>query len=247
MEEIGAHNRDRFDAPDAVREYQQLTGLTPCEHELFERHIPVGARIVDLGVGTGRTTPWLAERGATYLGIDYAPAMVAAAQAAHPNLDLQVGDAADLAMVADQAADVVVFSFNGIDYLDDGARRQALGEIRRVLRPQGTYLFSTHNPRAVVSHLPATDRPLPQRLAAATVMTGRRARRLLPSAPFRTGEGWILDPTKGGLRTHVATPARVAAELAGAGFVVVDQLGSDHPAPARSWRTPWWYYACRVS
>lgn len=247
MEEVGAHNRDRFDAPDAVREYQQLIGLTPCEQELFERHIPVGARIVDLGVGTGRTTPWLVGRGSSYLGIDFAPAMVAAARAAHPGVDLQVGDAAALTTVADRAADVVVFSFNGIDYLDDDARLRALAEIRRVLVPQGTYVFSTHNPRAVVSGLPATTRPLPQRLAAATVMTARRARRLVPSTPFRTGEGWILDPTKGGLRTHMATPDQVAAELADAGFAVIDRLGSDHPAPGRSWRTPWWYYACRLA
>ena len=245
MDDIGAHNREQFDAADVVADYVRMEGLTPTEDALFARYVPEGARILDLGVGTGRTTPWLAERGATYLAIDYAPAMVEAAQRLHPGVDIRVGDAADLSFVADHSIDVVVFSYNGIDYLDDEARHRALDEVVRVLVPSGTYVFSTHNPRAVLIPAPEAG-PLPKRLAAATLMSGRRMVRMVPSAAFRSGEGWILDPVRGGLRTHMATPDRVRAELAGHGLEVLEVRNGDLPRPPRTYRTPWWYYAARV-
>ena len=245
MDQIGAHNRQRFEDPDAVELYEAMDGLTACETALFERHVPSGARVLDLGVGAGRTTPWLQARAATYVGIDLAPAMVDAARRRHPDVDLRVGDAADLAQLADGVVDVVVFSYNGIDYLDDGARGRALDEVHRVLVPGGTYVFSSHDPRAVIAHLPRTDRRLPHRLAVAALMTARRLGRLVPSRALRTGEGWVLDPVQGGLRTHMATPAAVEAELAAHGFDVVERSNGDLPARPVALRTPWWYYACR--
>lgn len=245
MHEIGAHNRDQFDATESVQQYERMEGLTPCELDLFERRIPSGTRILDLGVGAGRTTPWLVARGTRYVGIDYAPAMVEAARRLHPDADLQVGDAADLGAFPDQSFDVVVFSYNGIDYLDDEARSRALAEIRRVLVPSGMYVFSTHNPRAIIAPLPKSDAHLPHRLGAALLMTARRAARLVPSAPFRQQEGWVLDPVKGGLQTHMATPARVEAELNANGFELLECQNADQPARPHALRTPWWYYACR--
>jgi SAM-dependent methyltransferase len=41
--------------------------------------------------------------------------------------------------------DIVVFSYNGIDYVPHDDRLRVLSEIRRVLRHGGTFAFSTHN------------------------------------------------------------------------------------------------------
>lgn len=245
MDEIGARNRARFDDPVSVAAYDRDAGLTPCEAALFERHIEPGARVLDLGVGTGRTTSWLADRATTYVGIDCAPAMVAAARRRHPGADLREGDAADLGTIPDDSMDAVVFSYNGIDYLSDPDRRRALAEIRRVLAPAGVLVFSSHDPRGMVARLGPPGDPVARRIALATIGTLQRVRRLGPSQALRRGEGWILDPAKGGLLTHMATPARVAAELAEVGFEVIEQRPGDEPAPAGWWRTPWWYYACR--
>lgn len=244
MDEIGEHNRQQFDADDVVADYVQMQGLTTCEQALFEAHIPAGVRIMDLGVGAGRTTPWLHQRGSTYVGIDYAAGMVDAAHRLHPDATFEVGDAADLSRWDDDSFDVVVFSYNGIDYLDDDARSRCLGEIHRVLVPGGTYVFSTHNPRSIIAGPPPAGN-VARRFAAALLMTARRTRRLIVSEPFRTGQGWVLDPVRGGLRTHMAVPEKVRAELDAAGFDTIEQRNADAPRRPSGLRTPWWYYACR--
>jgi SAM-dependent methyltransferase len=245
LDQIGDHNREQFDAADVVDDYVAMVGLTPCEQAFFARHVPAGSRVLDLGVGTGRTTPWLTERGASYVGIDYAPAMVDAARRAHPAADLRVGDASDLSDFDDGSFDVVVFSYNGIDYLADDARERCLDEVRRVLVPGGTYVFSTHNPRALILTGAKVQGSFAKRLAAATLMTSRRVAGRLPHPAFRAGHGWVLDHVRGGLQTHMATPAHVEAELARHGMEVVDRANGDQPARPSSIRTPWWYYAAR--
>jgi trans-aconitate 2-methyltransferase len=57
----------------------------------------VGERILDLGCGTGHLTAQIAESGAAVMGVDRSAEMVAAAQAAYPNLRFEVVDARRLA------------------------------------------------------------------------------------------------------------------------------------------------------
>jgi SAM-dependent methyltransferase len=242
VDEIGERNRRRFDDPDAVAAYQRLHELTPCEQVLLDRHVHPGDRVLDLGVGTGRTTPWLLDRASRYVGIDIAPAMVAAAQELHPSADLRVGDASRLDDLADGSFDVVVFAYNGIDYLSDDDRGAALDEVHRVLADGGRFVLSTHDPRAILAPLP-TDGPVARRVGVAVVGTLTRCRRLLPARALRRGEGWVLDPAKGGLLTHHATPAHVEAELRAHGFEVLEIQPGDLPRRPSRWRTPWWYYA----
>lgn len=247
MDEIGIHNRDRFDRPEVVREYAVATGLTPAEAALFDRYVAPGSRVLDLGVGAGRTTSWLQARAGAYLGVDAAPAMVAAARRAHPDASLVLGDAAALDFVADASCDVAVFSYNGLDYLSDRDRARALDHVARILRAGGTFLFSSHNPRALVPPpLPPSSGGLARRALLRAVGTARRAPRTVRSPAYRRGEGWIVDPSRGGLRTHVADPASVTSELARHGLHVVDRLNGDHPARPSRHTTPWWYYAARL-
>ena len=105
-----------------------------------------GARVLDVGVGVGRTTALLAPRAGHYVGIDVAPRMVEQARAAHPGVDLRVGDARDLRPVAaDASFDLAVFSLNGIDAVDHAERARVVAELRRVLVPGGRVLVSTHS------------------------------------------------------------------------------------------------------
>ena len=53
--------------------------------------------------------------------------------------------------------DLAWFSFNGIDYVATAGRVRILEEVRRILRPGGTFCFSSHNLRQTVETAPATS------------------------------------------------------------------------------------------
>jgi SAM-dependent methyltransferase len=70
--------------------------------------------------------------------------MIARAQARFPEETLRVMDARDLSPFAAGRFDMVVFSYNGIDYVDHPDRLTILGQIHRVLRTGGMFVFSAH-------------------------------------------------------------------------------------------------------
>ena len=101
--------------------------------------------VLDLGVGGGRTTGLLRPRARSYVGLDPAPQMLDLARRRFPGADLREGDAVGLAGLPDQAFDLVVFSYNGLDSLDHARREIALASMARVTRPGGRVLFSSLN------------------------------------------------------------------------------------------------------
>jgi SAM-dependent methyltransferase len=150
----GNRNQEVFGAAGTVRRYASLQDLFPAEKALLDRLAPdlPRAHLLDLGVGGGRTTAHLASRVARYLGADYAPAMVEACRARFPALPPEafaVADARALPAAWTSAFDVVLFSYNGLDFLDHGERLASLREIARVLKPGGWFAFSSHNLAAV--------------------------------------------------------------------------------------------------
>ena len=123
------------------------TELSPAEQAIFAHRAADidGKDILDLGVGTGRTTRFLAPRGHRYLGIDYSERMVALCRARFPAADVRLGDARELGWIPENSFDFALFSFNGIDNVDHNGRMQVLAEVFRVLRPGGVFAFSSHN------------------------------------------------------------------------------------------------------
>ena len=94
-----------------------------------------GERIMDLGCGTGQLTQTLAESGATVVGVDRSPDMIAAAKAAFPDLDLRVMDA--LHLTCDQPFDAV-FSNAALHWIP---RADVVAHnVVNVLRPGGRFV-----------------------------------------------------------------------------------------------------------
>jgi ubiquinone/menaquinone biosynthesis C-methylase UbiE len=104
-----------------------------------------GGRILDIGVGGGRTTAGLTSISTNYVGIDYSSEMIRICKNAFPQLDLRVCDARDLSVFSDEEFDFVFFSFNGIDLVSHDDRLRILAEVLRVLKPAGIFAFSSHN------------------------------------------------------------------------------------------------------
>lgn len=140
-------NAEAWDNPKAAHIYRKADGLLPAECAILDAHAAevAQARLLDLGVGTGRTTPHLMARCRAYVGIDYAAAMLERAAARFPAAELYQADARYLGPWEDGSFDVAVFSYNGMDYVGHDDRLQVLQEVHRVLRPGGLFLFSTHN------------------------------------------------------------------------------------------------------
>lgn len=109
------------------------------------------AHILDAGCGSGWYAMQLLERGAIVNGIDLSPAMVDYARVrlraagVDERVTLRVADLAQQLPFADATFDGIVSPLV-MHYMRDW--RPALREMRRVLRPDGWLLFSTHHPAA---------------------------------------------------------------------------------------------------
>jgi SAM-dependent methyltransferase len=259
-----------YRAAETVAHYAGLDYLTPAERLLFETRLKPGFAILDLGVGGGRTTPYLSGIASDYIGVDYSEEMIRACRMKYPNIRFEVADAADLSLFADEFFEAIVFSFNGIDNLvPDENRQRCIRGCYRVLKPGGTFIFSCHNPRSLVVgwdwnwdrlRTMADEVAGGRRFIVPLLLAGlsvakfglalfRAAVRSIPRAvqrittrTFWRGEGYHFDPIHGGLWTHSSVPKRVIAELSKFQFKLVEMLPEDHPRTIKTWRARWYYY-----
>ena len=263
-------NLDVYNESRVAAHYARLEYLSECELHLFQSFLKPGMAILDLGVGGGRTTPYLSAIASRYVGADYASEMVSACRNKFPTLEFKILHAADLREFESEHFDAVIMAFNSIDYvIPDNVRARALCEIHRVLKNGGVVIFSSHNPRAFwvrpgwsrsrvqqVAAQVSGGRKTSERLAigiltilragasAATsiALSAVRLARRLPKRAFWRGEGYMMDNAHGGLLTHYAVPEVVITELTSAGFRLLKVLGDDYPAHSKIFVTDWYYY-----
>ena len=135
---------------DSIAQEYARSDLFPPERELLLllRDQLNQMDMLDLGVGAGRTSFIFAALRRTYVGVDYAKSMVEICRNRFGENSRQrfvCLDAADLSSLGDQAFDLILFSFNGIDYVELERRRKILREAHRLLRPDGYFFFSAHS------------------------------------------------------------------------------------------------------
>jgi SAM-dependent methyltransferase len=140
-------NLRRYETTSVGRAYARSEGLQAPEAVLLDRLAAAvaGARILDLGVGAGRTTPHLLALSDDYVGVDYSSHMVELCHRRFPHVRFEVHDARDLSAFRDGEFGLVMFAFNGIDCLEHADRLRALREVHRVLADGGWFVFSSHN------------------------------------------------------------------------------------------------------
>lgn len=247
-----------YNSPAIAAGYGEQEYITPCERFLFDTYIKPGMAVLDIGVGGGRTSPYLAENSSRYVGIDYAPEMIETCRQKYPKYEYCRCSATDLSPFQSGSFDVVVMSFNMLDDLFPHENRwRCLQECHRVLRENGLLIFSSHNPRAILARPGKTGEPEKSRQANDVFRPFRRSlnssakfliafRKSLRRAfsrgtkpPFWRGEGYMLDEK---LITHFWTPRKAIGELVRYGFRFIALQGDDYPSKGHMLMTHWYYY-----
>lgn len=131
---------------DELRWVRILRNMVPGRLAWFDRHVEWrDARVLDLGCAGGFLSEALARRGARVTGLDPAERAIEAARthaaAAGLGIRYEIGSGEEMPF-ADGAFDAVAC----VDVLEHVRDLDAvLGEVRRVLRPGGRFLYDTIN------------------------------------------------------------------------------------------------------
>jgi SAM-dependent methyltransferase len=249
-----------YEPAEIVEYYVRKTDLYKPETAILERLRPeLGAlRMLDIGVGGGRTTRHFAPLVKDYVGVDIEPGMLEACRKGFGEepgkRTFRLADVKDRSIFPDGAFDLVLFSMNGIDHGTQEVRRKALLEIRRVGRPKGWFCFSAHN----LNYLPKLLRFRPEwrpRRLWAELGRQRRLRRLNPSPASLKGQdhAMICDGDHDyRFFVYYVRPRAQLAELASLGFTDVEvYLRDGHRATveeaAADEESRWIYYLCRFA
>lgn len=144
-------NKDIYQLDNIVEVYRKANDLLGPEKTIIELFEDQWAhwRVLDIGIGTGRTTAYFAPLAKEYVGVDYAESMVVASNEMFghigPQVKIQLGDVRSMPEFESGYFDFVMFSYNGLDSISHEERLQALREMKRVGKKGGYLFFSSHN------------------------------------------------------------------------------------------------------
>lgn len=152
---------EEFSTKEEQRLYRERTiheGLWESEKIIYRKYYKKGSSILDVGCGSGRTTIGLKKMRYNVFGVDLTPAMIKTAKEIAEEKQLkimyEVQNATDL-KYKDESFDNALFSFNGWCQIPGHERRQkALNEIYRVIKPEGYFIFTTHERHVFGKRLP---------------------------------------------------------------------------------------------
>ncbi|MBK9082671.1 MAG: class I SAM-dependent methyltransferase [Rhizobiales bacterium] len=232
--DIGSRNAAMFNLPSVADWYLGET-TTGAEQRLLvaSREDFSGRRVLDLGVGTGRTTGYILPYAADYLGIDLAPEMLARARRAFPAANLVEMDMRDLGRLPEASRDYALGSYGALDVFDEPERQAVILSIRRLLAPGGVFVFSAHNRDSRHAggrpSLPLSANPVRLLRDARQFAIGSvNFRRMAPFEKREADYAMLRDVAHQwrGVFYYVS-PAAQTRQLAGLGFAAVTVIGED--------------------
>lgn len=147
-------NQKTYENKDVVREYTVLNQLFEPEKKVLDILSKKLAdfKMLDIGVGAGRTSGFFAPLVKEYIGIDYSEEFVKVCKnrfSKHPEYTFIHCDVREMKQFANKEFNLVLFSYNGLDYISHNHRALALKEISRVVSDNGLFIFSSHNLNSV--------------------------------------------------------------------------------------------------
>jgi ubiquinone/menaquinone biosynthesis C-methylase UbiE len=141
----------KYGSKKEIEEYTSnvADGLSLLEKKVILKHAKRGSVLV-VGCGAGRESIALAKKGFRIVGIDIVPKMVLSAKESSKvhgvseKTKFEVADARNL-IYDDESYDTVIMVGNMIEHVRGRKNRvMLLRELKRVLKPKGVLIFSTH-------------------------------------------------------------------------------------------------------
>ncbi len=220
---------------DRIYRFYLHRGLTPAESVCLSKYRPhiEGHDVLDVGVGAGRTVPYLAPLAHRYEAVDYSPAMVEYVRRNLPDVSVRQADFRDLSAFDDGSFDFLFATDNVIDALSHEGRLCALRECARVLRGGGILAFSSHNLRYKRAFSPPwMDWSVnPLRMAKNLVRYGQSWRNYLRLAPMREShDDYAVLNDRGhfyGCLHYYCARSTVGAQLSTCGFGLLEAIAPD--------------------
>jgi len=255
--------KDAYDLEGIPESYGRNTELFKAEAFIlsYVREEIENKAILDIGVGAGRTVPYLTALTSSYTGIDYSQNMLRYCRDRHPGAKLLQCDARNMDLFQDGAFDVVVATWNVIDDADHAGRLKILNEVRRVLRPRGLFIFSTHNrdfqTRSAYRFRGFVSAPNPINLIKCNAIRIKRyVTGILNHLDVKRSEihnreyAVINDPSHNfRLLTYYIGKESQLAQLTRIGFSDIEMVdeGGSFITPLQECLDGWIYYICRRS
>lgn len=229
---ISRVNASTWAHPRFVRHYRK-TDLRPVEVMLLQSYEQFRGRVIELGCGTGRVTGHLVAGGAEVDAVDVSAPMLAEARRRHPRATFHLLDMRGIGSFAEASFDAVIATCNVLDVLDDDDRRAVLRDVRRLLRPDGILVFSSHNRGHITRLREPWQLPLrsPPRLVNGLIRLPFRLRNRRRLQPFVVhGDDYeILNDAAHDWRLlqYYIAPAAQRRQLADCGFELLASLTLD--------------------
>lgn len=144
-------NKNTYEAEGIVKRYSAQNMLFKPEESILKllKNKLKNMRVLDIGVGGGRTAYHFAPLAKEYVGIDYSKKMIDACKKRFSNcqksISFELCDVRHMDKFKEGYFGFILVSANGLDYMPHKDRLQALQEIRRIGAKGGFFCLSSHN------------------------------------------------------------------------------------------------------
>jgi len=256
MSDFGVANKNVFESKDIVKDYAEQQYLFEPERVILEkfRSEMKYMRMLDIGVGAGRTTNYFANLAKEYVGIDYSTGMINASKQrfrnTNANISFKVCDARSLTPFEDDYFDFVLFSFNGIDCIGHEDRLKAFREMHRVGKNGAFLFFSTHNLESIDNLFEVRLSIHPIKLIAelkrnVLIRILNKNPKKLKSMKYAVINDGVHDFR---IKLYYIKPAEQIKQLEDSGFsnIVTYSLSEKETIGTCIWVDDWIYFLCNI-
>ncbi len=255
--DFSSRNQKLYESKQVVDSYVKYQGLEKPEETIIRMFGDQWRemKLLDIGIGVGRTTGHFAPLVKEYTGIDYSDHMIRKCRelyAFSPEYVFKVMDMRSLEGIPDASYDFVLCNFNSLDYISLEGRIQSLAEVLRVLKSGGHFLFSSHNilglkDQYVFKHGLSLKKKLVNPIKYISIRLVNKSFSKIDSSDFQLVlDGSHLFRTK---VSYIKTQAQIN-QLMDAGFEEISVYSiftgeTLTEAEYNTLRDPWFYYLCK--